>query len=548
VPELLRVPLRLLSAVWSRPWLGFAVVFAWALWQRWQMPWLPLATADSWGFLAPALHELAGEGFRQTHGRSLAYPLFLLSVLRVTESFPAIAMVQHALGLLSGVAWIWVFSLWVAWLPASLRSRPYVWWCGAFAMGLYLLGAWTVIHETLLRPESIFPLFAFLQVGCILDFVRLRWGRPSGGRMVISSALAFLFASICISLKPSWGFAAVVPAVVLVCAVAARGAASVRLASFVALACGLISVGLWQKGVPQAAGWIADSAAKAFLPATLFTVHADLISQTMHEDAARGLLGTEENAFLAHLDQRLAESRMIRPRRFKMLGHDPDYLMYHSDALTALPGDADATADRSAEYLLSAYFSAIRGQPIGTLRKIAHQVFRAHRNAEISLHCASSPWRTHFERACEFTKFHRPPDLPVQLATGWRDLFDECNALALAEPQQRNFLPPLPVWFIRGFLSVLTGLLVVAGVCVFPLGPKLLFSRANLLPAARVFAIFVFTHLGMVFTVALVHSFDIVRYLSLLSPTQSLLVGTGSVLLVALASAPRTPRAVYEIS
>jgi hypothetical protein len=40
----------------------------------------------------------------------------------------------------------------------------------------------------------------------------------------------------------------------------------------------------------------------------------------------------------------------------------------------------------------------------------------------------------------------------------------------------------------------------------------------------------------MVFTVAAVHSFDIIRYMALLSPSQSLLLGTGSALLVAFLS------------
>jgi hypothetical protein len=49
-----------------------------------------------------------------------------------------------------------------------------------------------------------------------------------------------------------------------------------------------------------------------------------------------------------------------------------------------------------------------------------------------------------------------------------------------------------------------------------------------------VFSIIVAMHLGAVMTVAIVHSFDIKRYLALLSPTQSLVLGAGSALLVAL--------------
>jgi len=535
-PAWLRVPVRWLGAVWARPWTGFAAVFACALWQRWHMPWLPLATADSWGFLGPALYELGGEGFRQTHGRSIAYPLFLLSVLRAAESFPAIAVIQHALGLASGLVWIWVFSLWTAWLPEAVRSRPWVWWIGVFALGLYLLGACTVVYETTLRPESIFPLFAFLQIGCTLTFLRARWAPESGGRAILFGSLSLLCAVVCVSLKPSWGFAAAVPVFALLLGIVARGQSSLRYASCLALACGVVLVVVWQKAVPWTTGWINDNASITFLPATLFTVHADLISKTMHEDAARGLLSGEEKDFLVHLDQRLAESRNTARPKYKVLGHDPDYLMYHSDTLTVLPGDADAVAEHSAEYFRAAYFSAWRAQPLGMLRKVGRQVWHAHRNAEATLHCASFAWRTHFENASGFSAVYRPPELPGRLAEGWRGLFAECEKLARSEASHRSFAPAMPIWFNRGFLSVLLAFFVAAGAFVLPVGGWF-FRRpvlVDLAPAARIFSVIVITHLGMVVTVAVVHSFDIRRYLALLSPSLSLVLATGSGLLVAM--------------
>jgi hypothetical protein len=94
----------------------------------------------------------------------------------------------------------------------------------------------------------------------------------------------------------------------------------------------------------------------------------------------------------------------------------------------------------------------------------------------------------------------------------------------------------LPPWFHGIFLGSLVAFLTVAGLAVFPAGRCLFRGRAGLLPAARVFAVIVITHLGMVFTVAAVHSFDIIRYMALLSPSQSLLLGTGSALLVAFLS------------
>ena len=535
--------MRLLSAVWSRPWLGFVAVFLWAIWQRWHMPWLPLATADSWGYLGPALYELSGEGFRQIHGRSFAYPLFLLGVLRTTESFPAIAIGQHVIGLLSGAVWTWVFAQWTAWLPAAVRPRPWVWWLGASALGLYLLGAWASVYETLLRPEAIFPFFALLQIGCTLAFLRTRWQAAGGTRVAVSGSLAVVCAALCLSLKPSWGFAAAVPVAALLAGIVSSGEPAKRFASVLALICGLALATLWQKGVPSATGWMADDHAETFLPATLFTVHADLIARTMHGQAGRGMLDGEEKAFLAHLDRRLAESRKLR--KYKVLGHDPDYLMYHSDALAGLPGEAGATAEGRAAYFRSAYFDAWQAQPAGMLAKIGRQVLLAHADPPTSLHRSSVPWRIHFRSARGFPAVYRPPALPPQLAAGWDELFRRCSELASTERKRRTFVPALPPWFHGVGLGALVGFLTIAGLGVFPAGRWLFRPRPELRPAARVFAVIVITHLGMVLTVAVVHSFDIERYLALLSPSQSLLLGTGSVLLAAFVSAawpgPRNP-------
>jgi len=535
-PGFLRAPARWLAAVWARPWIGFAAVFACALWQRWDMPWLPLATADSWGFIGPALYELGGEGFRQTHGRSIAYPLFLLTVLRITESFPAIAVVQHLFGLLSGAAWVWVFGLWVAWLPASVRGRPFVWWIGAFALGLYLLGAWTVMHETMLRPESIFPLFAFLQAGFTLAFLRARWSvfRPLSA--TLAGAISLFCAALCLGLKPSWGFAAAVPAAVLLAGIVGPGRPGSRVVSLAALLCGLALAVAWQKTVPRMTGWVGDDDGKTFLPATLFTVHADLVSRTMHERARQGLLDGEEANFLSRLDLRLAESRRVQTQRFKLLGHDPDYLMYDSDALRELPDNAHATADRAAEYLTTSYLAAAREQPAAMAAKVWRQLQQAFGNAENSLHCASSSWRSHFENARDLFPLYRVPVMPARLAAGWDRLAAQCTMLADTEPNRRFFAPSMPPWFLRGFLSVLVGFLTVAGLLTLMVRERVVGNcpARELLPAARVFSVIVAMHLGAVMTVAIVHSFDIKRYLALLSPTQSLVLGTGSALLVAL--------------
>jgi len=265
-------------------------------------------------------------------------------------------------------------------------------------------------------------------------------------------------------------------------------------------------------------------------------------SRCTHEQAKEGLLDAEGAAFLAHLERRLAESRKIDPPKYKVLGHDPDYLMYHSDAVADLPGDADASAERRAEYFRAAYFGAWRNQPAGMLAKVGRQVLLAHSDPPNSLHRSSALWRVHFKTARDFARVYSPPALSPRLTESWEELFRRCADLVSTEKKRRDFARPLPPWFHGIFLGSLVAFLTIAGLAVFPAGQRMFRGRAGLLPAARVFAVIVITHLAMIFTVAAVHSFDIRRYMALLSPSQSLLLGTGSVLFVAFISSawPRT--------
>src|SRR5438105_10451601 len=79
-----------------------AVVLAWGAFQRFHLPPWPLADADTWGYLNPALSKLTAGVFQHSEGRNFVYPGFLFLVLRTFKSFPAITIVQHTLGLLTG--------------------------------------------------------------------------------------------------------------------------------------------------------------------------------------------------------------------------------------------------------------------------------------------------------------------------------------------------------------------------------------------------------------------------------------------------------------
>src|SRR3954462_4669159 len=75
-------------------WIAVGAVFGWSAWLRLNLPLEPLADADTWGYLLPATKALTGEGFIHA-GRNFIYPGFLYFVLRLSDDFRAIGLVQH---------------------------------------------------------------------------------------------------------------------------------------------------------------------------------------------------------------------------------------------------------------------------------------------------------------------------------------------------------------------------------------------------------------------------------------------------------------------
>jgi len=513
--------------------ISLAIVFALAAWLRFRLPQLPLGTHDTWGYLYPALSGLAGEGMPETNARGIAYPLFLRLVLGATSDFSAVAVIQHLLGLSSGLLWWWSWNLWSGWLPDA--SRQPARWCGAVALALYLCNAQTIFYETTLRPEAVFPFVALAGVGATLSFVRSRWFE----RAFVSSwwaALAVLASLICLSLKPSWGLAAAVPVLLILASLAGNFPPVWRGAT--AALCGLAGV-LWVSVIPAAAQWRDNEASRLFLPETLFVQHAPAIAEAMAVRDARGELSAAEKAFLANLQNRLEESRTTRLQTFRNLGHNPDYLLYESGALAVSP--ADGTVAARNQFLWRAYASAWKEQPGAMLAKIAAQSWQGFGAAQKSLYAPDMIWRARVQTSTDVLQLNRSAAPASAERAGYGALVSATEEMLSAAPERRRVGPP----FLAPAMQS-AGTLLVAGCMIgWPLFFLFAFLRRSpLFPAAAVFGIFWSLSSGSVLTVAIVSSFDITRYAALQSFLHAFLFAGGSAFLAG--SAARTVRARHQ--
>lgn len=503
------------------------------------MPGLPLADPDTWGYLNPALQHLAGNGMPQTACRSIAYPLFLRAVLGVSGGFDSIAFAQHILGLISGVVWILAFRVWRGFLPAETWLRSFSGWCAAVCLALYLCNPSTLAFESQIRPESIFPFFGLSQITATLIFIRIHRTQRGSPACILSAAASALLAAVCLSLKPSWGLAALVPLTVIAASILSFGNRLSLLGRVGPALAALLTLVFWNLAVPRCVRWAADPTCGSHLAGTLFTVHADIISREMHSRAALGDLDAAEVDFLRKLDERIEQSRRLTKSAYKILGHDPDYLLFASDVLWTLPNlSANDFAERNA-YLRQAYLRSAAHEPFWMLRKIAIQMATAFGDASIAIFNPSVQWAALFPRTLECLENAGVPALPGGMEKNFHLTLAEVRVASGSQPESLRVPWAPPRWFFRHVVTwifIATVLVIGVGLFLTPWAVRAVRWR-SLAEAVCAGGVVWGSSIGSALTVSMIHSFDIDRYAMLQSSVNSLLMAVGLVIFAAMARA-----------
>lgn len=512
--------------------LLLALVFSLGLWFRLSVPAVPLFNPDSWGYLHPALSEMAGSGFQQTHGRGIAYPLFLLGVLSATEDFQSITLAQHAMGIFAGIVWWVAWMSWCSWLPSVRASAFWVQCIGIVFLASFLLNASTILHESAIRPEAIFPALALGQICLCLIYARARWGSHRPVMACLAGAFSVLLAFICLSVKPSWGFAATIPFGLLLLGVFGKGlkkSVLVRVAPLLLAGCLAAS---WFKLVPSAFGWMPEKSAGNFLPATLFSVHAPVIAKLVQKRIDEGSALPGEAEFLGSLERRIDESRKVSPPVYTILGHDPDYLMYRSGVLGEISGFVPPGEER--EYMFAAFRDAALFFPLESAGKVLRQMRTAFSDLSHTLYRNGYRYDLKLEKSIRLMDSSPLPDVGDVLEFSYSkvraesaDLLENSNGKASLGPGLNGLLARIIGPAFLGFWVIFWPLLAIA-----ILSRHRRFGKFGLSAAVLAMGILWASCLGYALTVAVVHSFDINRYLHLMSAPQSLLLAASLVVSV----------------
>lgn len=234
----------------------------------------------------------------------------------------------------------------------------------------------TIIQfEHTLRPEALFSPFAALQVWLLIEFARARWRENRPRAAQLSGGCAIFFSGVLFFLKPAFGLALIPANLPVALSLFLSGMTPRRkwlLVAAPALAVlVLLLIPEWRLRQP-------DTEGSAFLPETLFTVHADLIHRQMAEDLADGAAIPYPRDWLAEvcasLERELRRSAAPAERPYPSLGFNPDYLKSKDSIILQLQKHWHYDSRPLAAFCSFYYWRIVTHQPMAMAGKILRQV------------------------------------------------------------------------------------------------------------------------------------------------------------------------------
>jgi len=488
-----------------------AVILGWAAFQRFRLPVWPLADPDIWGYLNPALSKLTGGAFQHTWGRNFTYPGFLFLILASFNSFAAITVGQHILGLLTGGLLLACWHQILRFLEVGAIYRYTNKIAGVLLLAIYLLSSQPIVAEHELRPEAITPFFAVLDIFLTLKFFEQRYLRGKQWHSAWLGAAVVFVSFFLLSLKPSFGLTALFASLPVLLSLFHRKATWIE--RLILLAAAAISALLLV--LPEHYLAKSDSMATSFLPETLFYVHANLIADQMDEDIACRDCGQRGCEWLDRVKSELREemrrSWELNPN-YRSLGFDPDYLMYTSEKIRQWR-EKFFQGEDAKRFRFYWYYAerALMKHPARALAKVWRQMrlFYSARNPafatgrEIAL---TEPYRRTVEMlqnpAFRSTFLRFPPSKKYEAACA------SAASAHWAESQLQRIRRCNQV-LARAYLPVFCAVLLASGLLLC--SQKLRFAFGMLWPATLLIYSYNF---GTCLETAIIHSLDNPRYMT----------------------------------
>jgi hypothetical protein len=489
-----------------------ACLFVAAGWNRFSLPQDPLADTD-FGYLWPALIKFGGGAFAHIQGLNFLYPGMVYLILRIWADFRAISVAQHLLGLAAGALFLASWSRLGDFFPRARVNRVAHEAIGLLGAAIYLLSNAPLLFEMQIRSDAVCMFFEILIFWLIIQFFYYRVISLNERKVVIYGSAIPISAFLLASLKPSFtlmALFAVAPIIWLI--VNAKGNFSGKVTFFSIAVPIIVALTLTEHYFGRN-----DQTGKTFLPETLFVIHAKIIHQQMAADLKNGETDIYSGEWLRvacdDLDREIQRTHILYPRKFPVLGFEPDYLWVGVDSLLnrwrRQLGD-----EQFLRFLRYWYWHSVAHRPLAFVEKIAGQLAVFY-SADCPAFSARKKWPlSSWFYAHSFSALSQPQSLHLlsKIPAGSAFL-ERTRTLRFSNivVHQNKGIQICHVSCARTYLAILLISAPLAGW----FGLKRNKSQgSNWVPFLVIF--FYCANFGNVFGVSLVHSIEVARYSTVL--------------------------------
>lgn len=316
-------------------------------------------TADSYGYLAPSISALLGNGFGHTYARPFVYPLFVFGHVAVFNNLSSLVWTQFILYLASIM--LLLSLLYLNTSPAN-RLLAYIRivliLIGSFAFTYMLLSYLpTVAYIYWLGPELLYMLLAAISVaGVVFAYIAASEGRRTFIALMCTSSLLFWANAF---VKPQWFVAAMFLSLVWLLILFTSNATRT---TKMKLALGMPAVIAITLFVPEKL-LIEKYDARIgglFGPKTLFCNHSDIVVRA--SDARPDIWADYSSDFSQSTLQRLREYTNISGG-WPLLGFNGDNCMYNGELAKNIAAYFRENTDDERKFYVSVFAKSIIARP-----------------------------------------------------------------------------------------------------------------------------------------------------------------------------------------
>lgn len=182
----------------------FFIIF-FALLQRMSLNQLPICDSDSYAYLNAPLTFFEKGYFQQAAQRSISYSIFLLTVLSIFRDFSYISVIQHCIGILTGVLLLIIWRRIFFFFSKEYQNKLLVDILGFVLMASYLFSENSIMLEHYMLRESIYPFFLLMQVLFFINM--LIFFQRNNNKYFYINIFLFSFNNFFLfNYQPRWGF------------------------------------------------------------------------------------------------------------------------------------------------------------------------------------------------------------------------------------------------------------------------------------------------------------------------------------------------------